>query len=76
MKTIRKLLAWQAKQNPPTADDVRQGRVHFTGKGQPLEAVLMRPEDARAIGAGSVDGLPIEAEGCVTPGCCFFVLAE
>lgn len=76
MKTIRKLLAWQAKQNPPTVDDVRQGRAHFTGKGQPLEAVLMRPEDAKAIGTTNVDSLVIVPDGTVTPGCCFFVVAE
>ena len=67
MKTLRRLLAWQPAHDPPTAEDVRQGRAFYTGKGSALEAVLVRPEDAKALG-DLVDGLPVEPDGCVTPG--------
>jgi hypothetical protein len=75
MRTIRRLLAWQPTHDPPTAEDVRQGRAFYTGKGSALEAVLVRPEDAKELGVPDVDGLPVEPDGCVTPGCLFFVVA-
>lgn len=75
MKTLRRLLAWQPAHDPPTAEDVRQGRAFYAGKGSALEAVLVRPEDAKALEVASIDGLPVEPDGCVTPGCLFFVEA-
>jgi hypothetical protein len=77
VKTLRRLLAWQPAHDPPTAEDVRQGRAFYTGKGSTLEAVLVRPEDVIASQLGpAIDGLPVEPDGCVTPGLLFFVVAE
>ena len=74
MKAVRKLLAWQPVHDPPMAEDVRQGRAWYSKKGQALAAVLVRPEDAKSLGA-AIDGLPVEPDGCVTPGMLFFVVA-
>ena len=74
MKAIRQLLAWQPQHDPPTAEDVRQGRAWYSKKGHTLEAVLVRPEDAKALGR-IIEGLPVEPDGCVTPGMLFFVVA-
>jgi hypothetical protein len=76
VKTLRRLLAWQSAHDPPTAEDVRQGRAFYARKGTALEAVLVRPEDAKALKLASIDGLPVEPDGCVTPGMVFFVVAE
>lgn len=65
MKPVRKILAWQAIHDPPMAEDVRQV----------LAALLVRPEDAKAL-PQVIDGLPVEADGCVTPGMVFFVVED
>lgn len=75
MKPVRRILAWQPVHDPPMAGDVRQGRAWYSKKGQALAMVLVRPEDARTLGA-AVDGLPVESDGYVTPGMVFFVVAE
>ena len=72
---MRRLLAWQSAHDPPTVEDIRQGRAFYTRKGTAVEAVLVRPEDTKALEVASIDGLPVEPDGCVTPGCLFFVVA-
>ena len=76
MKAVRHLHSWQPTHNPPTADDVRQGRTFLVNKmGRAMETVLLRPEDVKALGVAKVDDLPIEADGHVTPGTIWFVVA-
>jgi hypothetical protein len=77
VKTLRRLLAWQSAHDPPTVEDIRQGRAFYTRNGTAVEAVLVRPEDIIASQLfPAIDGLPVEPDGCVTPGCLFFVVAE
>ena len=72
MRGARPLIrAWQPAAFPVTADAIRQARAQLEKNGARFEAVLVRPEDAKALGK-AIDGLPIEPDGYVTPGCLFF----
>ena len=67
--------AWQPAAFPVTADQIRQARAQLEKNGTRLEAVLVRPEDAKALGK-AIDGLAVEPDGYVTPGAIFFAVAE
>ena len=76
MRGVRPLIrAWQPAAFPVTAEAIRQARAQLEKNGTRLEAVLVRPEDAQALGK-VIDGLAIEADGYVTPGAIFFAVAE
>lgn len=73
---VRHLLGWQATHKPPMAIDIREGRAWYVNKGRSLAAVLLRPDDAEALGVTKIDDLPVEPDPCVTPGLIFFVVGE
>ena len=57
------------------AKDTGDHCPHREQRASLAEAVLVRPEDTKALEVASIDGLPVEPDGCVTPGCIFFVVA-